>query len=91
MVDILAFDCSLAFALSDLSASLVSGRTVIDLVRLALVPVVFLLVVARVGRQLLASLALGWCLALAVDDVLAAAKRVGSRIQPGYQRINKSR
>jgi len=52
MVDILAFDCSLAFALSDLSASLVSGCAVIDLVRIALIPVVLLLVVARVGRQL---------------------------------------
>jgi hypothetical protein len=28
-----------------------------------------LLVVARVGRQLLARLALGWCLTLSVDDV----------------------
>lgn len=60
MVDILAFDCGLAFALSDLSASFVSRCAVINLVRLALVPVVFLLVVARIGRQLLASLALAW-------------------------------
>ena len=66
MVDILALDCSLAFALSDLSASLVSGCSVIDLVRLALVPVVFLLVVARVSRQLLTSLALAWALPWAI-------------------------
>ena len=71
MVDILAFDCGLAFALRDSSASLISGSAILDLVRLTLIPIVLLLVVARVGRQLLASLALGRCLALAVDDVLA--------------------
>jgi hypothetical protein len=60
MVDILAFDCVLAFALRDSSASLISGSAILDLVRLALISLVLLLVVARVGRQLLACLALGW-------------------------------
>ena len=85
MVDILAFDCSLAFALGDRSASLVSGCAVIDLVRLALIPVVLLLIVARVGRQLLACLALGWRLTLTIDDILSSANCVKRRSKCFYQ------
>lgn len=51
MVDILAFYSGLAFALRDSSASLISGSTILDLVRLALIPIILLLVVARVGWQ----------------------------------------
>lgn len=51
MVDILAFDCGLAFALRDSSASLISGSAILDLVRLALIPIVLLPIVARVGGQ----------------------------------------
>ena len=58
MVDILAFDCVLAFALRDSSASLISGSAILDLVRLTLIPIVLLLVIARVSWQLLACLAL---------------------------------
>ena len=75
MVDILAFDCSLAFALSDLSASFVSGCAVINLVRLALIPLVLLLIVARVGRQLSAASALTWC-CRARYDIVPATKCV---------------
>jgi hypothetical protein len=53
MVDILAFDCVLAFALRDSSASLISGSAILDLVRLTLIPIVLLLVVARVSRHYL--------------------------------------
>ena len=58
MVDILAFDCGLAFALRDSSASLISGSAILDLVRLTLIPIVFLLIVARVCRQLSSSIRL---------------------------------
>lgn len=54
MVDILAFYSGLAFALRDSSASLISGSTILDLVRLALIPIILLPIVTRVSRQLLA-------------------------------------
>jgi hypothetical protein len=56
MVDILAFYSGLAFALRDSSASLISGSTILDLVRLTLVPIILLPIVARVSRQLSSAL-----------------------------------
>jgi hypothetical protein len=60
MVDILAFYSGLAFALRDSSASLISGSTILDLVRLTLIPIILLPIVARVSWQLLSSLTLAW-------------------------------
>jgi len=76
MVDILAFYSGLAFALRDSSASLISGSTILDLVRLTLIPVVFLPVVARVSWQLLARFALAWIPALSIDNVLSPTSQI---------------
>lgn len=85
MVDILAFYSGLAFALRDSSASLISGSTILDLVRLTLIPIILLPIVARVSRQLLTCLTLGWSLTLTIDDILSSANCVKRRSKCFYQ------
>jgi hypothetical protein len=67
VINILAFDGRLTFGLRYCAASLIPGRPVLNLVVLGVVPVVLLLIVARVGRQLLARLALYLNASLLVD------------------------